>query len=147
MFQHYLYFQELDYWGLTELDIEPCCWGHYSKFKDHRETLAALDDNFTQQTNVEVWGEKVSYLQRFRHQVWNFIEEPSTSRGAKVSFHKQIRFSGETFLLLCSHLTTNFGPTQKISGPILRDFLASTIIFIYSFICLNICHICFCKFT
>lgn len=75
---------ELDFWGLTELDIEPCCWGHYSKFKDHKETLAALDDNFTQQNEIEAWTEKSSNYEKFKHRVWQFIEEPSTSRGAKV---------------------------------------------------------------
>lgn len=84
MFLRFLRFQELDFWGLTELDIEPCCWGHYSKFKDHRETLAALDDNFTQQNEVEAWSDNCSNWQRFRHKVWQFLEEPSTSRGAKV---------------------------------------------------------------
>ncbi|XP_052224745.1 potassium voltage-gated channel subfamily C member 2-like [Dreissena polymorpha] len=28
---------ELIFWGLTELDIEPCCWGHYSKYKEHKK--------------------------------------------------------------------------------------------------------------
>ncbi|XP_060560572.1 potassium voltage-gated channel protein Shaw-like [Ruditapes philippinarum] len=75
---------ELDFWGLTELDIEPCCWGHYSKFKDHRETLAALDDNFTQQNEMEAWTENTTNFQKFKHRIWQFLEEPSTSRGAKV---------------------------------------------------------------
>ncbi|XP_052796244.1 potassium voltage-gated channel protein Shaw-like [Mya arenaria] len=75
---------ELEFWGLTELDIEPCCWGHYSKYKEHRETLAALDDNFTQQNDEEAWHDKMTPFQRFRHRTWQFIEEPTTSRGAKI---------------------------------------------------------------
>jgi len=75
----------LDFWGLTELDIEPCCWGHYSKYKEHKETLAALDDNFTE-NDTEAWSENVTDFQRFKHRVWQFLEEPSTSRSAKVGF-------------------------------------------------------------
>lgn len=80
--------QELEYWGLTELDIEPCCWGQYSKFKDHKETLAALDDNFTSQIDVETtaWdNDKPSSLSRFKHNMWLFLEEPGSSRLAKVN--------------------------------------------------------------
>ncbi|XP_052224740.1 potassium voltage-gated channel protein Shaw-like [Dreissena polymorpha] len=75
---------ELIFWGLTELDIEPCCWGHYSKYKEHKETLAALDDNFTQQNDEEAWQEKLTGFKRFKHRVWQFMEEPSMSRGAKI---------------------------------------------------------------
>jgi hypothetical protein len=50
----------LEYWGLTELDIEPCCWGTYSKYKDHKETLAALDDNFTSSFEPELYDENAS---------------------------------------------------------------------------------------
>lgn len=82
-----MYLQELDFWGLTELDIEPCCWGHYSKYKEHKETLAALDDNFTV-TDTENWSESATEFQRFKHRIWQFLEEPSTSRGAKVAFLK-----------------------------------------------------------
>ncbi|XP_060085893.1 potassium voltage-gated channel protein Shaw-like [Ylistrum balloti] len=75
---------ELDFWGLTELDIEPCCWGHYSKFKDHKETLAALDDNFTTEMDIDAWGDKPTNLNRFKRQMWQFMEEPGSTRGAKI---------------------------------------------------------------
>lgn len=75
--------QELDFWGLTELDIEPCCWGHYSKYKEHKETLAALDDNFTE-NDGEAWNDQITNFQRFKNRAWQFLEEPSSSRAAKV---------------------------------------------------------------
>lgn len=77
-------FQELEWWGLTELDIEPCCWGNYSKFKDHKETLTALDDNFSYDFDMDAYGEKPTAMQKFRRGMWCFLEEPSSSVGAKV---------------------------------------------------------------
>lgn len=75
---------ELEYWGLTELDIEPCCWGTYSKYKDHKETLAALDDNFTSSFEPELYDENASSFTKFKMHAWQFLEEPSSSRGAKT---------------------------------------------------------------
>nr|KAG5688182.1 hypothetical protein BaRGS_021373 [Batillaria attramentaria] len=76
---------ELDYWGLTELDIEPCCWGHYCKFKENKETLTALDDNFTfQLDDAEKDGKPPSGWTKFKRNMWIFLEDPSSSRGAKA---------------------------------------------------------------
>ncbi|XP_064609217.1 potassium voltage-gated channel protein Shaw-like [Liolophura sinensis] len=76
---------ELEFWGLTELDIEPCCWGHYSKFKDHKDTLAALDENFSSGYDGEcAWGEKATNLQKFKVKIWRFLEHPGSSRWAQL---------------------------------------------------------------
>ncbi|XP_071117836.1 potassium voltage-gated channel protein Shaw-like [Haliotis cracherodii] len=75
---------ELEYWGLTELDIEPCCWGNYSRFKEHKDTLADLDENFTLGLDEKAWGEKPSSLQKFKKRIWMFLEDPASSRWAKV---------------------------------------------------------------
>ncbi|KAH9524632.1 Potassium voltage-gated channel protein egl-36 [Bulinus truncatus] len=76
-------FQELEYWGFTELDIEPCCWGHYNRFKENKETLAAIDDSFTFQMDPEAFGDKPTAYTEFKKRVWIFLEDPSSSKGAK----------------------------------------------------------------
>ncbi|XP_076443769.1 voltage-gated potassium channel KCNC1-like [Babylonia areolata] len=73
---------ELDFWGLTELDIEPCCWGHYCRFMENKKTLAALDDNFTFQLQDSV--NKPEGFHKFKRNMWIFLEDPSSSRGAKA---------------------------------------------------------------
>ncbi|PVD19396.1 hypothetical protein C0Q70_19884 [Pomacea canaliculata] len=75
---------ELEYWGLTELDIEPCCWGHYCKFKENKETLTALDDNFTFRFEEDSLTKELSYFTKFKQNMWIFLEDPSSSRGAKA---------------------------------------------------------------
>ncbi|XP_070174727.1 potassium voltage-gated channel protein Shaw-like [Littorina saxatilis] len=75
---------ELDYWGLTELDIEPCCWGHYCKFKENKETLTALDDNFTFHLEDDNVNNPPSAFTKFKRNMWIFLEDPSSTRGAKA---------------------------------------------------------------
>lgn len=79
-----LFLQELDFWGIYETEIEACCWGEYSKFLDHRETLANLDSTFggAQLENKDM--QQLSKLRKFQMIVWNNLEYPSYSRGAKV---------------------------------------------------------------
>ncbi|ESO86721.1 hypothetical protein LOTGIDRAFT_71678, partial [Lottia gigantea] len=76
---------ELNFWGLDETEIEPCCWGNYSRFRDNKETLAALDDNFSGQIEDEdAWGEKPTKFTKFKRKMWIFLEDPTSSRGAKA---------------------------------------------------------------
>ncbi len=80
---------------MTELDIEPCCWGSYSRFKEHKNTLADLDENFTLGLDDKAWGKKPNSLQKFRKKVWQFLEDPASSRSAKVGYANQQRSIGE----------------------------------------------------
>ncbi|GFO21294.1 potassium voltage-gated channel protein shaw-like [Plakobranchus ocellatus] len=75
---------ELEFWGLTELDIEPCCWGHYNRFKENKETLAEIDDTFTFNVDAEAFGKNPSQFMQFKKKVWIFLEDPASSREAKI---------------------------------------------------------------
>ncbi|XP_074650221.1 voltage-gated potassium channel KCNC1-like [Tubulanus polymorphus] len=74
---------ELLFWGLEESDIEPCCWGAYSRFTDHKSTLAAIDETFGAHLN-DAWEEEPSKWLRTRRRIWAVLEDPSTGRLAKA---------------------------------------------------------------
>lgn len=38
-----LFEEELNFWGLDEKQIEPCCWPNYRAHRDAQETLAEMD--------------------------------------------------------------------------------------------------------
>ena len=80
----YICIQELEFWGLTELDIEPCCWGHYNRFKENKQTLAEIDDTFTFNVDADAFGKNPSPFIQFKKKVWIFLEDPTSSREAKV---------------------------------------------------------------
>lgn len=102
--------QELAFWELYETEIEACCWGTYSKHLDHKQTLANLDSTFSTTGIRESEVKKLSRLKQFQAQVWNHLEYPSTSRGAKVSKPK--------LLLYCKLLiTSNYFPSMSLQGP------------------------------
>ncbi|XP_064618881.1 potassium voltage-gated channel protein Shaw-like isoform X2 [Lineus longissimus] len=75
---------ELDFWGVEEQDIEPCCWSSYSKFVDHKDTLAALDDDFATAPTSSAWGAEKPWHTRFRYNMWRLLEDPTSSIMAKV---------------------------------------------------------------
>ena len=63
-----LFEEELNFWGLDEKQIEPCCWPNYRAHRDAQETLAEMDggmliNHFTQKEitslkppELEVWS-------------------------------------------------------------------------------------------
>ena len=76
---------------MEEMDIEPCCWGNYSKYTDHKETLANLDENFAF-NEEEVWTAKPSKWKKMKANIWRFLEDPGSSRWAKVGRKGQSSF-------------------------------------------------------
>ncbi|ELU08573.1 hypothetical protein CAPTEDRAFT_52417, partial [Capitella teleta] len=74
---------ELDYWGIEEQEIEACCWADYSRYTEHKDTLRNLDDNFAF-ADEDTWGGNLNKFQQTAARIWRFLEEPASSRWAKV---------------------------------------------------------------
>ena len=47
-----LFEEELNFWGLDEKQIEPCCWPNYRAHRDAQETLAEMDGGNTHRVSV-----------------------------------------------------------------------------------------------
>ena len=78
-----LFSQELLYWGIEENEIEPCCWADYSRYTEHKDTLKDLDDNFAYNMD-EGWSGSKSDCKAIANKIWRFLEDPTSSRAAKV---------------------------------------------------------------
>ena len=94
---------ELEYWGLDENCISPCCWKAYSAYEDEKQTVMELSK--TLGVNVAAGTTGVcsqatpsrssqraedtpeSWWTGFRWKLWRFLEKPQTSLGAKVGKH------------------------------------------------------------
>ena len=81
---------DLAYWGLDELVLEPCC---AVKFYPEIEVCIKeinMEESEKQREiereKLEDWGD--SFVGRYRKILWNLFEYPSTSRAAQVG--KQI---------------------------------------------------------
>jgi hypothetical protein len=73
----------LEYWGIEEQEIEACCWADYSRYTEHKDTLRNLDDNFAF-IDEELWTSSSTKFNQIASRVWRFLEEPASSRWAKV---------------------------------------------------------------
>ena len=77
---------ELDYWGIDELFIEPCCQHRYHQLKDHvhdemRKEADCL--RFREDDDSQYFGSDV--YSQLRQRAWNLLEKPQTSGAARVS--------------------------------------------------------------
>lgn len=82
--------QELEFWGLNEAEIEPCCWGNYARFQSHKETLNNLESTFGGGGEIPLEEclqrqKSRSCWKRYQSKVWVQLEYPSASKLAKVS--------------------------------------------------------------
>ena len=83
--------QELEFWGLSEAEIEPCCWGNYAKYHSHKETLADLEsafggeDEYNFLENARSLKDTGTNWERIKRKGWLALEYPSECRLAKVS--------------------------------------------------------------
>lgn len=80
--------REFDYWGIDELDIERCCWQPYNTWKTQNRSLEKLESDrkkSTTQRDLKCDRNSPSLWKRIRAVVWNFLQDPSSSRSAKVS--------------------------------------------------------------
>ena len=86
---------ELDFWGITEDRISSCCWKTCSDWEEEQQTLAAITKAFTGPAALHTdhpgekdnsWADKT---RRIKIATWYFLEDPHSSKWAKVSLPSQ----------------------------------------------------------
>lgn len=78
---------EFKYWGIDEMDIERCCWQPYNTWKTQNRSLEKLEHDrkrSTTQKDLEKDRQSSNCWRRCRACVWNFLQNPNSSCGAKV---------------------------------------------------------------
>lgn len=89
-----LFEQELEYWGIDEKDMEPCCWANYTQHRDAEENLknvlyegnseeCVADSTTTQHEYTRFW-------KRIQPKIWSTLDESRSSKRAMVSSY--VRF-------------------------------------------------------
>lgn len=74
---------DLEYWGIDELELEPCCQNRYHQRKDHVfEEMRKEQESLIQRDEEEFGDGKCAQYQR---RVWNLLEKPQSSTAARVS--------------------------------------------------------------
>ena len=77
--------EELLYWGLTENNIEPCCYTKYVSFFGDMKVLKVLE---TEENLRKITRDRIDTLSKIslRAKIWTIMEYPSSSILAKVSW-------------------------------------------------------------
>jgi hypothetical protein len=81
------YHDELVYWGIDECTLEPCCM---MKFHQRRETVLEEFKREEEAEREKVHEEKFQcFLPVHRKRLWDLMENPQTSRAARVTFFEK----------------------------------------------------------
>ena len=90
---------DLDYWGIDELYMEPCCQQRYHQRKELVfEEMRKEQESLIQQDEEDFGDGKCADYQK---KVWNLLEKPQSSAAARVSHVSLVFF-------LCSPAAVRF---------------------------------------
>ncbi|XP_077994792.1 potassium voltage-gated channel protein Shaw-like [Glandiceps talaboti] len=127
-----LFEEELQFWGIDEKQIEPCCWSNYTQHRDAQETLAKLngpdwedndledeDDDVAKRFGIEESGgfEKESWWQRCQPKVWTLFEEPYSSRWATFLAAISLMFVCISIITFCLETAEEFQEPVYADNP------------------------------
>ncbi|KAM8870451.1 potassium voltage-gated channel subfamily V member 1 isoform 1-T2 [Spinachia spinachia] len=113
------FLQEIEYWGIDELCIAPCCRERYSRRKEQKENLVVLPEFEPEVGDEDFAGASCPALRRH---LWDLLEKPESSRAARTFGCLSIFFvvvSVVNMLLISLDLGEDFGG----SAPLLFDAL------------------------
>lgn len=104
-----LFEDELNFWGIDDQQVESCCWLTYRQHRDAQETLAAFegvefenDFDDEEQPDFGRYGftfaaetePNVTWWQKYQPRIWTLMEEPYSSKLAKVSVNYSLKAQG-----------------------------------------------------
>lgn len=123
--------QEIEYWGIQELHLSPCCNNWYHERKDYiedRDWDVRSDDQ--QQPSLDSSFEELSALDKdlakfkgawcgeVRSYVWLRLEDPGHSRGSKIIAVASLSMVLTSIVAMCVHSMPEFQRTDDNERPI-----------------------------
>lgn len=75
------FLQEIEYWGIDELRINPCCRERYYRRKEQKESLEVQRDLDGDGGDEDFAGAACPVLRR---RLWDVLEKPESSRAART---------------------------------------------------------------
>ena len=85
-----LFEEELAFWGIDELQMEPCCWSNYTQHRDAQATLKAFEglQKSVEESENEASAFKVRHKEssrtKWKKEIWAMLEQPYSSKYAQV---------------------------------------------------------------
>ena len=73
---------ELAFWKIPLTCLSECCYDTIAKFEKNKEIAKTLNDIFSETYAIQ--HKTSSLFEKLRHHLWRFLDEPNSSRYAKV---------------------------------------------------------------
>jgi potassium voltage-gated channel Shaw-related subfamily C member 1 len=89
----HLFSEELNYWGICDTNIQPCCWTNYINQKECANFIDYLDDQDELENKLKHEVESPSRFHivrcynRIKSRVWLFLVDHKSSQGAEVNLN------------------------------------------------------------
>ncbi|KAM7421627.1 hypothetical protein PAMA_015670 [Pampus argenteus] len=116
------FLQEIEYWGIDEVRISPCCRERYYRHKEQKETLDVQQEFEADDSDEDFVG---ATCPTFRRHLWDLLEKPESSRAARTFGSLSIFFvvvSVINMVLISLDLGEDFG-VSGLGAPLLFDAL------------------------
>lgn len=118
------FLQEIEYWGIDELLISPCCRERYYRRKDQKETMEVRREFEADNPDEDFVGATCPSLRR---RLWDLLEKPDSSRAARTFGSLSVFFvvvSVANMVFISLDLGEDFGVSVLGMGaPLLFDTL------------------------
>ncbi|CAG5117701.1 unnamed protein product [Candidula unifasciata] len=108
--------EELAFWGLEELDIEPCCWNNYNTGIATTASLVKLRRDSMREKEAKYIAEPTTRYGHWRLHMWYLLTTPSYSRTAKVYEYIAILFAILAIFSFCASTSSVF-QIDTLSSP------------------------------
>lgn len=110
-----LFEDELNFWGIDDQQVESCCWLTYRQHRDAQDTLAAFegvefDNDFDdEEPDLGRYGfaftaetePNLTFWQKYQPRIWTLMEEPYSSKLAKVIAYTTLALIVISVILFC----------------------------------------------
>lgn len=80
--------RELLYWGVDDDRIERCCWGYYNTWNSQNHSLDEMEKDINSSGLAYNINEATATRwQLMKARIWSFLEDPSSSKPARVRLY------------------------------------------------------------
>ena len=89
-----LFEEELNFWGIDELQMEPCCWSTYTRHREARAFEKVFTVKPTHQEEelsddgVGSTRQPRPWYSSYKEKMWDILEKPYSSKAAQVGSHR-----------------------------------------------------------
>ncbi|CAL1538846.1 unnamed protein product, partial [Lymnaea stagnalis] len=118
--------EELKFWGLSEIDIEPCCWNNYNTWMQTIKSLKKMEhdrDPAYLHAHEPKQHVPVTKRQRLRAAFWNILTDPAYSLAAKIYAYLALLFVVTAIFSFCASThkffqTTSYDNASSAISPL-----------------------------